>query len=418
MSAGTMTARRAALRWRVMPAVLISLAAGLGSVVPAPHAAADAARMAGSPGSPAGPGSPVTAYVANDGSGTVTPIATATNTAGPPITVGNDPCHRDHAGRQDRLRRQRRLGHGDPDRDRHQHRRAADHGRERPYAIAITPDGKTAYVANVGLGHGDPDRDRHQHRRPADHGRRRPSAIAITPDGKTAYVTNFGSDTVTPIATATNTAGPPITVGNSPCAIAITPDGKTAYVANARPGTVTPIATATNTAGPPITVGNAPYAIAITPDGKTAYVANSVLRHGDPDRDRHQHRRPADHGREQPQCHRDHAGRQDRLRHQRRLGHGDPDRDRHQHRRAADHRRNDPYGIAITPDGKTAYVANYGSGTVTPIATATNTAGPPITVRQRPRCHRDHARHRHSSARLYQWLRCHGSRTGRRSPSR
>ena len=44
----------------------------------------------------------------------------------------------------------------------------------------------------------------------------------------------------------------------------------------------------------------------------------------------------------------------------------------------------DPYAIAITPDGKTAYVANYGSDTVTPIATATNTAGPPITVGSDP----------------------------------
>ena len=34
-----------------------------------------------------------------------------------------------------------------------------------------------------------------------------------------------------------------------------------------------------------------------------------------------------------------------------------------------------PIGIAITPDGKTAYVANDGANTVTPIATATNTAG-------------------------------------------
>ena len=50
-----------------------------------------------------------------------------------------------------------------------------------------------------------------------------PDAIAITPDGKTAYAANFGSGTVTPIATATNTAGPPITVGSEPIAIAITP---------------------------------------------------------------------------------------------------------------------------------------------------------------------------------------------------
>ena len=40
--------------------------------------------------------------------------------------------------------------------------------------------------------------------------------------------------------------------------------------------------------------------------------------------------------------------------------------------------------IAITPDGKTAYVVDEvdhsGWGTVTPITTATNTAGKPINV--------------------------------------
>jgi YVTN family beta-propeller protein len=36
--------------------------------------------------------------------------------------------------------------------------------------------------------------------------------------------------------------------------------------------------------------------------------------------------------------------------------------------------------IAVTPDGKTAYVANDRTGTVTPIATATNTPGRPIKV--------------------------------------
>jgi YVTN family beta-propeller protein len=107
MSSGTMTARRAVLRWRVMPVVLISLAAGLGSVVPAPQAAADAASMAGAPASPAGSANPVTVYVVSVGPGTVTPIATAANTAGPLITTGNT-----------------------------------------PEGIAITPDGKTAYVAN------------------------------------------------------------------------------------------------------------------------------------------------------------------------------------------------------------------------------------------------------------------------------
>ena len=39
-----------------------------------------------------------------------------------------------------------------------------------------------------------------------------------------------------------------------------------------------------------------------------------------------------------------------------------------------------PAYIAITPNGKTAYVANTHSGTVTPIQIATNTAGKAIKV--------------------------------------
>jgi len=50
-----------------------------------------------------------------------------------------------------------------------------------------------------------------------------PVAIAITPDGRTAYVVNTGSGTVTPIRVASNTALRPIHVGGFPDAIAIVP---------------------------------------------------------------------------------------------------------------------------------------------------------------------------------------------------
>lgn len=50
-----------------------------------------------------------------------------------------------------------------------------------------------------------------------------PISIAITPGGKTAYIANFGSDTVTPIRTATNKALKAIKVGKGPRDIAITP---------------------------------------------------------------------------------------------------------------------------------------------------------------------------------------------------
>ncbi len=50
-----------------------------------------------------------------------------------------------------------------------------------------------------------------------------PWAIAITPDGKTAYVANLQSGTVTPIRTATNQTLRPIKVGSLAGTIAITP---------------------------------------------------------------------------------------------------------------------------------------------------------------------------------------------------
>jgi YVTN family beta-propeller protein len=60
-----------------------------------------------------------------------------------------------------------------------------------------------------------------------------PVAIALTPDGSRAYVANSGSNTVSVITTANNTVtGSPIPVGFTPVAIAITPDGTHAYVAN------------------------------------------------------------------------------------------------------------------------------------------------------------------------------------------
>ncbi len=107
-----------------------------------------------------------------------------------------------------------------------------------------------------------------------------PSAIAITPDASTAYVTDEGTTNtapgfVTPIDLSTNTPGTTIAVGSGPDAIAITPNGLTAYVGNYNDDTVTPINLVTNAAGTPIPVGGAPTSIAITPDGTTAYVGRA-----------------------------------------------------------------------------------------------------------------------------------------------
>jgi len=144
-----------------------------------------------------------------------------------------------------------------------------------PFAIAVTPDGKTAYVAENGA-HApgevfplnlatktagaaipiSPEKDGLP-------------AIAITPDGARAYVADGVQESVVPVNLQTNAAETPIALtGTNPYALAITPDSKTLYVSNGAVSgdTVTPVAIATGTPGSAITVGQAPRGIAITPD--------------------------------------------------------------------------------------------------------------------------------------------------------
>jgi YVTN family beta-propeller protein len=174
-----------------------------------------------------------TIYVADAGSDTVTPVSTLTLKAGAPIPVGSD-----------------------------------------PRSLAITPDGRTIYVANSGSGTVTPICASTGLAGPPIAVGRYPRAIAVSPDGHVAYVLDWGSAEVTPITTADNLAGRPIPTGSYPFAIAFTPDGTRAYVANYGSDSVTPISVRAGTAGAPIPVGQAPDALAVSPDGATVEVVN------------------------------------------------------------------------------------------------------------------------------------------------
>lgn len=104
-------------------------------------------------------------------------------------------------------------------------------------------------------------------------------AIAVTPDGKTAYVAATRGErrpgVVIPIQLATGRVLKPIPVGVWPNAIGVAADGKTVYVTNFLSGTVTPIATATNTALAAIKVGSRPDEVVTAPDGRTLYVSRN-----------------------------------------------------------------------------------------------------------------------------------------------
>lgn len=102
-----------------------------------------------------------------------------------------------------------------------------------------------------------------------------PYDVAITPDGRRAYVTQRAGNSVTVIDVATDTIVATIPVGMVPRGVAITPDSTRAYVTEASSNTVSAIDIATNTLiGAPIPVGLQPWGIAITPDGGIALVVD------------------------------------------------------------------------------------------------------------------------------------------------
>ena len=207
-----------------------------------------------------------------------------------------------------------------------------------PKAVAITPNGATAYVVNSGSGTVTPVSLTTLATRSPIRVGSKPVAIVITPNGKTAYVANYGSGTVTPITVATGRAGAAIRVGSDPDALAVTPNGKTVYVANYGSGTVTPITVATGRAGTAIRVGSRPDALAVTPNGATLYVANGGSATVTPVAVS--------------------TGRAARA--------------------IATART--PVALAVTPDGRTLYVVSAAAGTLTPFASATGKAGRPVAV--------------------------------------
>ena len=280
---------------------------------------------------------PYTAYVANQGLESLTPINTLTNTPGSPTHVA------------------------------------------RPYALAITPDGSTAWVTDeahntldpislstgtVGQGIGVGSE---------------PHAVAITPDGSRAYVANYGSGTITPINLSTRTAEAAIRVGNNPIAVAIAPNGSTAYVANSGSKTVSVINLASASVSDTITAGNEPWAIAITPDGSTAYVvdlgSSNVMAINLQTDDA-----VSTIAVTQPNAIAIAPNGQEAYVSTFRYGYVTPINLQSAKAEAQIPVGKEPYSLAITPDGTTAYVANAGEDTVTPISLASNTAGPAITV--------------------------------------
>jgi serine/threonine-protein kinase len=110
-----------------------------------------------------------------------------------------------------------------------------------------------------------------------------PESIAVAPDGSYLYVTaseGRSPGLVEVIDSASNKVAATIPVNGAPEGVAITPDGRWAYLAarslsDTPGGTISVIDTASNTVSSTIPVGSNPQGLAISPDGRRVYVTNS-----------------------------------------------------------------------------------------------------------------------------------------------
>src|SRR5215218_2195682 len=112
-----------------------------------------------------------------------------------------------------------------------------------------------------------------------------PRAVAVSPDGKSAYVTNWNAGTVSQYdvnpATGVLSAKAPAAVaaGSTPFGVAVSPDGRSAYVTHEVGFTVSQYdinpTTGALSAKTPATVAAGPSrGVAVSPDGKSAYVTD------------------------------------------------------------------------------------------------------------------------------------------------
>ena len=153
-----------------------------------------------------------------------------------------------------------------------------------PQFIAFTPDGSRAYVSIFNgertvneVGVLDTASNKFIAQVPTGV---RPFALVLSPDGKTAYVPNHDSGSITVIDTASNTVRTEIKVQPNPHWIDVSPDGTRLYAANHESNVVSVIDTSNNSVVATVPVGSSPHSIVVHPSKPIVmnvnYDSNSV----------------------------------------------------------------------------------------------------------------------------------------------
>lgn len=160
------------------------------------------------------------------------------------------------------------------------------------YDLTLSPDGKTLYALNSGISVAGStisvlDTGTRQFKGSIG-GLNGPDAMVVLPDGKTAYVANYGfydyktvnvskvDSRVSVVDLQSGRVLKDISVQRGPDSLVLSADARTLYCANVYDNSVGVIDTSTNTVRATITDKSllGPFTIALTPDGRFLYVNN------------------------------------------------------------------------------------------------------------------------------------------------
>jgi len=147
----------------------------------------------------------------------------------------------------------------------------------RPNDVAITPDGRTVYIAGC-----KPictpgfiqmlDTAAQRFTREFQVGSY-PYRIKLAPNGLRAYTANLSGATVSVIDLTANAVTATVSVPVQPTGLAVSPDSRTVYVVSQTGGTLTVIDAATNQARSSLPIALA-RDVVVTPDGRRVYVSS------------------------------------------------------------------------------------------------------------------------------------------------
>lgn len=143
-----------------------------------------------------------------------------------------------------------------------------------PVDVGMTPDGSSIFVVNDNEWVSIIDGDTYDifEIAAADGSLR---GIALSPDGSMAYVPDLSESQLLMIDVASKTVVDSVSVGTNPRAIAVTHSGEEAIIADMA-DSVTILDLATKSVVEVLAVGSNPRAVAVTPDDALAYVGNNA----------------------------------------------------------------------------------------------------------------------------------------------